>query len=489
MPDVVVVGAGLSGLVCARRVREAGAEVVVLEARDRVGGRTLNEPIAPGRVVELGGQWVGPSHTEIMRVAAEVGVATFPTYITGEHLFSHSGRTSRYRGDIPSRMPFGLADFRIAQARLERMAKRIDLANPASTAWARRLDTLTVETWMRRHMRTRSGATHHAALDPGGARRPSRPSSRCCTGSSTSRTGGGLDSLIRTDGGYQQDRFVGGSQEIALRLARRPGRSGPAGRGRSRRIEHGAGRRRVHTASDVVRSGRRRRRCAAAPADHDRVRARPAGRPHPADPADATGHGHQVRRRLSDAVLARAGPVRARDDDRRAGRHDVRQLAARRQSWRADRVRAGRRRADARAALEAEDRRAAVLARLADLFGPRPRSRRSSTSAAGRGSSGPAAATPATSGRAGGRRSARCCAGRRGGSSGPARRPPSMPTARWTAPSPPASERRRRRWRSWARGPAFSRRAGRGRLRRWRRAAARGARRRYDASRRIASPG
>ena len=78
MPDVVVVGAGLSGLVCARRLQEAGVEVVVLEARDRVGGRTLNEPIAPGRVVEMGGQWVGPSHTEIMPGGGRGGRADVP---------------------------------------------------------------------------------------------------------------------------------------------------------------------------------------------------------------------------------------------------------------------------------------------------------------------------------------------------------------------------------------------------------------------------
>src|SRR6266540_7048052 len=134
--DTVVVGAGLSGLVSALRLQRAGVNVVVLEARDRVGGRTLNVPIGPGKVVELGGQWAGPRHREILRVAAEVGVGTFPTYIAGEHLFSRSGKLSRYAGDIPARMPLGLLDFRIAQARLERLARRLDLEDPAGSAWA-----------------------------------------------------------------------------------------------------------------------------------------------------------------------------------------------------------------------------------------------------------------------------------------------------------------------------------------------------------------
>jgi monoamine oxidase len=70
--DTVVVGAGLSGLVRAMRLQRAGVNVVVLEARDRVGGRTLNVPIGPGKVVELGGQWAGPRHREILRVAGSM---------------------------------------------------------------------------------------------------------------------------------------------------------------------------------------------------------------------------------------------------------------------------------------------------------------------------------------------------------------------------------------------------------------------------------
>ena len=64
--DVVVVGAGLAGLAAARELRGAGRDVVVLEARDRVGGRTLNEPIGDGKVVEIGAQWVGPTQDRVL---------------------------------------------------------------------------------------------------------------------------------------------------------------------------------------------------------------------------------------------------------------------------------------------------------------------------------------------------------------------------------------------------------------------------------------
>ncbi|MDQ2621810.1 MAG: FAD-dependent oxidoreductase, partial [Actinomycetota bacterium] len=80
--DVVVVGAGLAGLAAARKLRAGGATVLVLEARDRVGGRTLNEEIGDGEIVELGGQWVGPGQDRILELIGELGLETFPTWST-----------------------------------------------------------------------------------------------------------------------------------------------------------------------------------------------------------------------------------------------------------------------------------------------------------------------------------------------------------------------------------------------------------------------
>src|SRR5215216_4163819 len=74
--DVVVVGAGLAGLTAARELSAAGLEVQVLEARDRVGGRTLSQPVGehPEDIVELGGQWVGPTQHEVLALARELGM-------------------------------------------------------------------------------------------------------------------------------------------------------------------------------------------------------------------------------------------------------------------------------------------------------------------------------------------------------------------------------------------------------------------------------
>src|SRR3954451_6071319 len=82
--DVAIVGAGLAGLTAARRLVAAGHSVVVLEARERVGGRTLNANIGGGHVTELGAQFIGPTHDRIEALAKAVGVGTFKTYNAGQ---------------------------------------------------------------------------------------------------------------------------------------------------------------------------------------------------------------------------------------------------------------------------------------------------------------------------------------------------------------------------------------------------------------------
>jgi monoamine oxidase len=82
--DAVVVGAGLAGLTAARVLTAAGRRVVVLEARGRVGGRTLNHPLPGGHVADLGGTWIGPTQNAVAALAAELGLATFPQVDDGQ---------------------------------------------------------------------------------------------------------------------------------------------------------------------------------------------------------------------------------------------------------------------------------------------------------------------------------------------------------------------------------------------------------------------
>src|ERR671917_1327250 len=96
--DVVVVGGGLAGLIAARDLLAADVSVLVLEARNRVGGRLLNHTLQNGAVVEVGGQWVGPTQDRVLALAEELGVGLFPTYTEGEHFLAIDGAVKRYGG-------------------------------------------------------------------------------------------------------------------------------------------------------------------------------------------------------------------------------------------------------------------------------------------------------------------------------------------------------------------------------------------------------
>ncbi len=100
--DVVVIGAGLAGLSAARILAAADIDVVVLEARNRVGGRVYTRPASDGTLLDLGAQWMGPTQDRIAALAAEVGVSTFPTYDAGDNIEYRNGQRTTYSGAIPA---------------------------------------------------------------------------------------------------------------------------------------------------------------------------------------------------------------------------------------------------------------------------------------------------------------------------------------------------------------------------------------------------
>jgi monoamine oxidase len=236
--DVVVIGAGLAGLAAARELQKRGREVVVLEARDRVGGRTLNEPIGDGKIVEIGAQWVGPTQDRVLAMIAELGLETFPTYAEGRNIFERKGRTSTYKGTIPRANPFGLAQVGLAMARLNRMAKQVDPASPWTASKAADWDSQTFATWMRRHVRTKSARDIlRLAIIGVWAAEPEDVSLLHVL--FYIRSAGTLEILTDTEGGAQQDRIVGGSQLISLRMAEQLGEGVVVLSNPARRIEWG----------------------------------------------------------------------------------------------------------------------------------------------------------------------------------------------------------------------------------------------------------
>src|SRR6478609_8413594 len=147
--DVVIVGAGLAGLGAARALVAQGRTVVVLEARDRVGGRVHGRTLADGEtVVEVGGQWIGPGQHRMIRLSTDLGLETFPTYNEGENILSFGGTQARYTGAIPRISPLTLADMAQAQTRFDRLARRVPLEAPWAADRADEWDSITFESWI-----------------------------------------------------------------------------------------------------------------------------------------------------------------------------------------------------------------------------------------------------------------------------------------------------------------------------------------------------
>lgn len=215
--DVVVIGAGLAGLTAARELTGQGFEVVVLEGRDRVGGRTCPATLA-GVPVDRGASFVGPTQDAVLKLAADLGCETAPTYHAGANLIRWRGRVNRYHGTIPKLGLIGLLDIGRIQWQFERLAREVDVTAPWNSPRAARLDSTSLGGWLR-SVRASAGSRDLMAIV-----------SRVTWGAEPDevsllhalryvKTSGGLNRMLDTVGGAQQDHFADGSHEMSARMA------------------------------------------------------------------------------------------------------------------------------------------------------------------------------------------------------------------------------------------------------------------------------
>jgi monoamine oxidase len=215
--DVVVIGAGFAGLTAARALHGAGRSVVVLEARDRVGGRTCTEE-HHGTWIDLGGQWIGPGQDRIAALVAELGLATYPQPEHGDDVVL-DGADARRVANVA--LAFGddeLTAYLELVAALEAIADQVPLAAPWEAPQAEAWDTTTLRDWVR----ARRVPERVAGLFEVGVQAVFAASSAQLSLLHTAHyvhSAGGWSKLTDSEGGAQQDRIVGGVQPVAERLA------------------------------------------------------------------------------------------------------------------------------------------------------------------------------------------------------------------------------------------------------------------------------
>ncbi len=215
--DVVIVGAGFAGLTAARRLKGAGRSVAVLEADDRVGGRTKAGKIA-GEVVDLGGQWLGPGQNRLIALAKEFGATVYPQYTAGNNIIDIAGRRATYKGEIPDLGPAALAEFATVMGKIDALAAKTPAARPWEAPGAAELDAQTVETWLLANTTIPAvGSALRllirtlACLDAG------QVSMLALVGFAASA--GSFSYMIATRGGAQDSLVQGGVWQLAAKMA------------------------------------------------------------------------------------------------------------------------------------------------------------------------------------------------------------------------------------------------------------------------------
>lgn len=214
--DVAIIGAGFAGLTAARELERRGLSVQVLEARDRVGGRSRPGQLN-GVTIDTGGQWVGAGHERLTRLAQEAGAALVPQYGKGRKVLQVAGVTKTYTGLIPPVSPRALIEMQLGLVALRQMQKKVDPARPWDSSLAH-LDGETLASWQKRWLRSQGAK---AILDIGvRAVFCARPGQLSMLHFLTYLAANdSFDYLVSAEGGAQAATVQGGMHQLSTHLA------------------------------------------------------------------------------------------------------------------------------------------------------------------------------------------------------------------------------------------------------------------------------
>lgn len=218
--DVVVIGGGISGLCAAKLLTDSGIDVAVLEARDRVGGRTLTTVDPRFDYVDLGGAYVGPSQYHILRIAKELGVETYKIYLEGKISEYFSGTRKEFESTTSSWNPLAFLDYNHVFRTLDGMANTLSVDKPWDAPNAFEWDRMTVQEFFDKNCWTNYGKQRMIQYyQDAMAAEPWEMSLLYYLW--YLKTGDGF--IGGQNEASQERKFVGGSQQVSIKLKDRLG--------------------------------------------------------------------------------------------------------------------------------------------------------------------------------------------------------------------------------------------------------------------------
>ncbi|RJE19733.1 Flavin containing amine oxidoreductase [Aspergillus sclerotialis] len=250
--DVAIIGGGLAGLSAAKSIAAAGKTFAILEARDRVGGRVLNVPLAGGAALEVGAEFVGPTQDRVLALAADLGLTTYPTYSQGNSSLLQNGSVILYPSDqiIPPLEPNTIFELGALLQEVNALAAEIDVQAPCNHVNASEWDSITLSSFLDARNLSSDARVLVDTIIPVIFSAETSELSLLYTLSYVSAAGnettiGTLDRLIQVAGGAQESRISGGAQLLALGLSEKLGQSNIYLNAPVRKIKFHAGRHKV----------------------------------------------------------------------------------------------------------------------------------------------------------------------------------------------------------------------------------------------------
>ena len=208
--DYCVVGAGFACLTAALRLKQAGHSVALLEARDRVGGRTFTETRADGTWIDRGGAWIGPGQDRIYALMDEFGVPEYKQHNDGDAMMIVGGKKHRYGGTIPWTVsPWAVANLGLGLAAIEKMCKAIPREAPWEAKKAQEWDRISIGQWIEKNSMS-SEAAEMLDMAFAGLYTSAASETSLLWGLLQTASAGGLTFAISGKGGSQDARPVGG---------------------------------------------------------------------------------------------------------------------------------------------------------------------------------------------------------------------------------------------------------------------------------------